>query len=233
MSRRGDEATHRAAPRRGRTRHARAGLVALRARRAARASRRRHRPRGAGRRRRAARRRPLARLHHRRSRRRSALLPGRRHRTPRRVRRGQRPRHDGRHRGARALALRDAGGGPAARAARAHPGLRSRRPAARRIRACSAATPRCSGRGELDGIVLSSAAIGFVREGRAPVRDCTLRPGDEILVSGTLGDHGMAVMARRHELACGPEEELRSDVAPLNGLVRGRRSRPAETAWWP
>jgi hydrogenase expression/formation protein HypE len=75
------------------------------------------------------------------------------------------------------------------------------------------------GHGELDGVVLSSAAIGFVREGRAPVRDCTLHPGDQIIVSGSLGDHGMAVMARRHELACGPEDELRSDVAPLNGLV--------------
>ena len=75
------------------------------------------------------------------------------------------------------------------------------------------------GRGELDGVVLASSAIGFVGAGRAPVRDCGLRPGDEILLSGSLGDHGMAVMARRHALDCAPEEELRSDVAPLNGLV--------------
>jgi hydrogenase expression/formation protein HypE len=75
------------------------------------------------------------------------------------------------------------------------------------------------GRGELDGIVLASSAIGFVRAGGAPVRDCGLEPGDDILVSGTLGDHGIAVMAKRHELDCGPEEELRSDVAPLNGLI--------------
>jgi hydrogenase expression/formation protein HypE len=75
------------------------------------------------------------------------------------------------------------------------------------------------GRGELDGIVLSSAAIGFVRAGGAPVRDCTLRPGDEVLVSGSLGDHGIAVMAKRHDLAVGADEELRSDVAPLNGLI--------------
>lgn len=76
------------------------------------------------------------------------------------------------------------------------------------------------GRGELDGVVLASAAIGFVPAGFAPVRDCGLRPGDEILVSGTLGDHGIAVMAKRHQLDCGPEDELRSDVAPLNGLVQ-------------
>ncbi len=76
------------------------------------------------------------------------------------------------------------------------------------------------GRGELDGIVLSSSAIGFVPAGAAPVRDSGLAPGDEILLTGTLGDHGMAVMARRHELDTGPSDApLRSDVAPLNGLV--------------
>jgi len=75
------------------------------------------------------------------------------------------------------------------------------------------------GRGELDGIVLASSAIGLVGAGRRPVRDCALRPGDEILVSGSLGDHGIAVMAKRHELACGADGELCSDVAPLNSLI--------------
>jgi hydrogenase expression/formation protein HypE len=76
------------------------------------------------------------------------------------------------------------------------------------------------GRGELDGIVLASSAIGFVPEGQAPVRDSGLLPGDEILVTGTLGDHGMAVMARRHELDTGRgDAPLRSDVAPLNALI--------------
>jgi hydrogenase expression/formation protein HypE len=76
------------------------------------------------------------------------------------------------------------------------------------------------GRGELDGILLASSAIGFVRAGGAPVRDSALQPGDEILVSGSLADHGMAVMAKRHELETAPGgETLRSDVAPLNGLV--------------
>lgn len=71
------------------------------------------------------------------------------------------------------------------------------------------------GRGELDGVVLNTAGIGFAER---PVRDDGLRPGDRILLTGTLGDHGLAVMARRHDLGLG--EELRSDVAPLNGLVR-------------
>jgi hydrogenase expression/formation protein HypE len=76
------------------------------------------------------------------------------------------------------------------------------------------------GRGELDGVVLHSSAIGLVRPGGAPVRDSGLRPGDHLLVTGTLGDHGMAVMARRHALSQSEGESgLRSDVAPLNGLL--------------
>jgi hydrogenase expression/formation protein HypE len=76
------------------------------------------------------------------------------------------------------------------------------------------------GRGDLDGILLTSSAIGFVRAGGAPVRDSALRPGDALLVTGTLADHGMAVMARRHDLEPGPNgEPLCSDVAPLNGLI--------------
>ena len=50
------------------------------------------------------------------------------------------------------------------------------------------------------------------------VRDSGLRPGDRIIVTGTIGDHGLAVMAARHGLVL--EGDLRSDVAPLNGLVR-------------
>jgi hydrogenase expression/formation protein HypE len=70
------------------------------------------------------------------------------------------------------------------------------------------------GRGELDGVVIHSTAIGLADR---VVRDDGLRPGDAILTTGTLGDHGFAVMAERHRLDLG---ELRSDVAPLNGLVR-------------
>lgn len=71
------------------------------------------------------------------------------------------------------------------------------------------------GRGEIDGIVLNTAGVAFTRR---VVPDCGLKPGDRIIVSGTIGDHGLAVMARRHSLDL--EGELSSDVAPLNGLVR-------------
>lgn len=70
------------------------------------------------------------------------------------------------------------------------------------------------GRGELDGVVLNTAGLGFA--GRL-VRDDGLRPGDAILTTGTIGDHGLAVLARRHGLEGGAA--LCSDVAPLNGLV--------------
>jgi hydrogenase expression/formation protein HypE len=71
------------------------------------------------------------------------------------------------------------------------------------------------GKGELDGIVLNTAGVGLARR---VVTDAGLRPGDRILVTGTVGDHGLAVMTRRHDLRL--EGDLRSDVAPLNGLVR-------------
>jgi hydrogenase expression/formation protein HypE len=71
------------------------------------------------------------------------------------------------------------------------------------------------GRGELDGIALNTTGVALT--GRV-VRDNGLRVSDRIIVTGTVGDHGMAVMARRHALEL--EGDLVSDVAPLNGLVR-------------
>jgi hydrogenase expression/formation protein HypE len=71
------------------------------------------------------------------------------------------------------------------------------------------------GRGEIDGIVLNTAGVALAER---VVTDAGLRAGDRILVTGTVGDHGMAVMTKRHAL--GLEGDLRSDVAPINGLVR-------------
>ncbi len=71
------------------------------------------------------------------------------------------------------------------------------------------------GQGEVDGIVLNTAGVALADR---VVTDAGLRPGDRILVTGTIGDHGMAVMTRRHRIEL--EGDLRSDVAPLNGLVR-------------
>ncbi len=71
------------------------------------------------------------------------------------------------------------------------------------------------GRGEVDGIVLNTTGVAITDR---IIGAGGLHPGDRIIVSGTIGDHGMAVMARRHKLEL--EGELRSDVAPLNGMVR-------------
>jgi len=71
------------------------------------------------------------------------------------------------------------------------------------------------GRGEIDGLVLNTAGVGFCAR---PVPDSGLAPGDVLIVTGTVGDHGMAIMAARHALAL--EGDLPSDVAPINGLIR-------------
>lgn len=70
-------------------------------------------------------------------------------------------------------------------------------------------------RGEVDGLVLSTTGLGVTQR---VVRDSGLRPGDAIVATGTIGDHGLAVLSARHQL--GLIGDLRSDVAPLNGLVR-------------
>jgi hydrogenase expression/formation protein HypE len=69
--------------------------------------------------------------------------------------------------------------------------------------------------GELDRIALSTTGIALATR---VVPDCGLRPGDRIVVTGTMGDHGLAVLATRGELAL--DTKLISDVAPLNSLIR-------------
>jgi hydrogenase expression/formation protein HypE len=71
------------------------------------------------------------------------------------------------------------------------------------------------GKREVDGIVLNTAGVGFTRQ---VVRDDGLRPGDKVILTGTIADHGIAVLTARRDLRL--QGDLRSDVAPLNGLVR-------------
>ena len=74
-------------------------------------------------------------------------------------------------------------------------------------------------RGEVDGVVLSTSGVAIADR---VVRDSGLRVGDSILITGTIADHGLAVLGARNNL--GLEGDLRSDVAPLNGLVRAALS---------
>ncbi len=71
-------------------------------------------------------------------------------------------------------------------------------------------------RGKGDAVFITTTGIGFVPAGRSlSVRNA--RPGDRILLSGTIGDHGIAVMSVREGIEF--ETMLESDTAALNGLT--------------
>ena len=71
-------------------------------------------------------------------------------------------------------------------------------------------------RGKGDKVFITTTGIGLV-EGPVNISADRAQPGDKILVSGYVGDHGMAIMSRRENLEF--EGEIESDCAPLNGLV--------------
>ena len=71
-------------------------------------------------------------------------------------------------------------------------------------------------RGHGDGCYINTAGIGVLRPG-ITVGPHRAEPGDAILVSGTIGDHGMAIMSVREGLEF--ESQIRSDCAALNGLI--------------
>lgn len=71
-------------------------------------------------------------------------------------------------------------------------------------------------RGKADRVYISTTGVGDVRE-PVCVSGANGRPGDVVLLSGTLGDHGLAVLSRREGLEF--ESEIVSDCAPLGGLV--------------
>ena len=70
------------------------------------------------------------------------------------------------------------------------------------------------GRGELDGIVINTTGIGVAER---VISDAGLAVGDAVLVTGTVGDHGMALLAAREGFHL--QTELASDVAPLWPLL--------------
>jgi hydrogenase expression/formation protein HypE len=71
-------------------------------------------------------------------------------------------------------------------------------------------------RGKGDGVFITTSGVGVVPEGRS-LSIHAARPGDHIVVSGTLGDHGIAIMSVREGLEF--ETVLESDTAPLCGLT--------------
>ena len=71
-------------------------------------------------------------------------------------------------------------------------------------------------KGHGDGVYINTAGVGVLAEG-VSIGAPHIRPGDAVLLSGTIGDHGMAVMSVREGLQF--DTAIVSDCAPLNGLV--------------
>lgn len=82
--------------------------------------------------------------------------------------------------------------------------------------------------GAADGLFVTTAGVGVIPPGRRLAVD-RVRPGDKVLVSGPLGDHGMAVMLARGDLAI--EGDIRSDTAPLASLVETLLEAAPSTRW--
>jgi hydrogenase expression/formation protein HypE len=71
-------------------------------------------------------------------------------------------------------------------------------------------------KGKADGLYITTAGVGLVRPG-LKVGGAQAKPGDVVILSGSIGDHGIAVLGARGEL--GFESSIQSDVAPLNHLI--------------
>lgn len=69
----------------------------------------------------------------------------------------------------------------------------------------------------LDQIFINTSGIGFIPNGINISSNNAIK-GDKIILSGTIGDHGIAVLSQRENL--GLQSKLKSDCAPLNGLVQ-------------
>jgi hydrogenase expression/formation protein HypE len=71
-------------------------------------------------------------------------------------------------------------------------------------------------KGAADKIYINTAGIGIVEEG-IRVSGANARPGDAVILSGTMADHGMTILTQRQGLAF--ESDIESDSAPLNHMV--------------
>jgi hydrogenase expression/formation protein HypE len=80
-------------------------------------------------------------------------------------------------------------------------------------------------KGKADGCYINTAGVGAI-EHDLDLGVANVRPGDAILVSGPIGDHGITIMLARGELDI--EADVVSDTAPLNGLVAGLLSAAPE-----
>lgn len=71
-------------------------------------------------------------------------------------------------------------------------------------------------RGHGDGVFINTSGIGFIPEG-VNLSGAFCKPGDKILVTGTMGDHGITIMSCREEFSF--NADIQTDAAPLNHLI--------------
>ena len=83
-------------------------------------------------------------------------------------------------------------------------------------------------RGAADALFINTAGIGTIPAGRS-TGPRAVRAGDRLIVNGSLGEHGVAVLAARNELAL--QIPVISDCAPLNGLVEAMFSAAPHLRW--
>ncbi len=69
------------------------------------------------------------------------------------------------------------------------------------------------GRGEIDEILINTSGVGISKK-LTPTSG--LKVGNKIMVSGTIGDHGMTIVSNRENF----DSSIQSDIAPLNGLIK-------------
>ncbi len=83
-------------------------------------------------------------------------------------------------------------------------------------------------KGAADGLYITTAGLGVIPTGRT-LSAAAVRPGDRLVLSGTLGDHGMAVMLARGDLNI--EADLHSDTAPVHEMVEALLAAAPGTRW--
>lgn len=84
------------------------------------------------------------------------------------------------------------------------------------------------GRGAADGLYITTTGIG-TRHGNVKLGATEVRPGDVVIISGTIGDHGIAVLQARGDLDL--ISDVQSDCAPLHTLVSDLLTSKAEVRW--
>ena len=75
---------------------------------------------------------------------------------------------------------------------------------------------KVAGRGQVDGVFITTTGIGLIEEGISPAGS-RARPGDAVIVTGDIGRHGCTILLEREDF--GIEADVTSDCAPLSGAV--------------